>query len=140
VGNVFVLSDGVRCVGWHCGHGNADPFFLDGVTTMAHELTPSLLESVEYAAKKMAENARVLRDSHYCESGWDSETIHQEYRDCTKHAYRLECFAKTLSVVLRRIEIQSGRDRECGQIAGDTSNGTGAKPHGSAGLARFSDN
>ena len=72
---------------------------------MAPELTKALLESVEFATDQLVEYASVLRDSHKAESGeWDDEKVHAEHRACLQHAYRLECFAKSLAVVLRRDE------------------------------------
>lgn len=71
---------------------------------MAPELTRGLLESVEYAAQHLTTHAKVLRDSNHCEAGWDSEQIHHEHRACLQHAYRLECLARSLAVVLRRQE------------------------------------
>ena len=75
---------------------------------MAPELTRGLLESVEYAAQHMTTQAKTLRDSHHCEAGWDSDEIHAEHKACLQHAWRLECFARSLAVVLRRGE----RERE----------------------------
>ena len=85
---------------------------------MAPELTSGLLESVEFATDQLVEYASVIRDSHKAESGeWDDEKIHAEHRACLQHAYRLECFAKSLAVVLRREERKSA-----GQAAVAASN------------------
>jgi len=73
---------------------------------MSHELTRGLLESVEYAAQQMTTQARTLRDSHHCGAGWDSEGIHVEHQALLHHAYRLECFARLLAIVLQMGERQ----------------------------------
>ena len=72
---------------------------------MAPELTKGLLESVEFAADMLAQHAATLRESHKNpDDVWDSEVIHAEHRACLAHTYRLECFARSLAVVLRREE------------------------------------
>ena len=72
---------------------------------MAPELTRGLLESVEFAADMLAQHAATLRESHKNRDDvWDSDDIHAEHRACLAHTYRLECFARSLAVVLRREE------------------------------------
>ena len=72
---------------------------------MAPELTRGLLESIEFAADMLAQHAATLRESHKNQDDvWDSDEIHAEHRACLAHTYRLECFAKSLAVVLRREE------------------------------------
>lgn len=75
---------------------------------MTPELTRGLWESVEFAAQSMRDHAMILRESHLSQDGWDSEAIRKEHQACLKHGYRLECFALSLAVVLRRAE----RERE----------------------------
>ena len=78
---------------------------------MTPELTRGLWESVEFAAQAMRDHARVLRESHRSVDGWDSPEIHAEHKACLVHGYRLECFARSLAVVLWRQE----REKEAAQ-------------------------
>lgn len=73
---------------------------------MAPELTRGLLESVEYAAQILTEQARTLHASHHGPDGWDEPERGVEAAAARLHAYRLECFARSLAVVLRRGERQ----------------------------------